>query len=100
MLHGWRIVVASRGISPEELHDAPAGRASRGHGLSVAANCTLSHYVADTAVSGGFSQFTGGYTKPDDPSFDEGQLLAELRAHLQCIDWSARVRASPTRGCA
>jgi len=42
------------------------------NGLSLAANYTLSHCVADTDVSGGFSQFTGGYTKPDDPSFDEG----------------------------
>ncbi len=41
-------------------------------GLSLAGNYTLSHCVADTDVSGGFSQFTGGYTKPDDPSFDKG----------------------------
>ena len=41
-------------------------------GLSLAGNYTLAHCVADTDVSGGFSQFTGGYTKPNDPSFDKG----------------------------
>ena len=41
-------------------------------GLSLVGNYTLSHCVADTDVSGGFSQFTGGYTKPNDPSFDKG----------------------------
>ena len=51
------------------------------NGLSLAANYTLSHCVADTDVSGGFSQFTGGYTKPDDPSFDEGNC-SQSRRHI------------------
>ena len=49
------------------------------NGLSLAANYTLSHCVADTDVSGGFSQFTGGYTKPDDPSFDRGNCSQSRR---------------------
>src|SRR5258705_9616417 len=48
-------------------------------GLSLAGNYTLSHCVADTDVSGGFSQFTGGYTKPNDPSFDEGNCSQSRR---------------------
>ena len=48
-------------------------------GLSVAGNYTLAHCVADTDVSGGFSQFTGGYTKPNDPSFDEGNCSQSRR---------------------
>jgi hypothetical protein len=50
-------------------------------GLSLAGNYTLSHCVADTDVSGGFSQFTGGYTKPDDPSFDKGNC-SQSRQHI------------------
>jgi len=48
-------------------------------GLSLSGNYTLSHCVADTDVSGGFSQFTGGYTKPDDPSFDKGNCSQSRR---------------------
>jgi carboxypeptidase family protein len=49
------------------------------NGVSLATNYTLSHCEADTDVSGGFSQFTGGYTKPDDPSFDRGNCSQNRR---------------------
>ena len=48
-------------------------------GLSLAGNYTVSRCIADTDVSGGFSQFTGGYTKPDDPSFDKGNCSQNRR---------------------
>ncbi len=48
-------------------------------GLSLAGNYTLAHCVADTDVTGGFSQFTGGYTKPNDPSFDRGNCSQSRR---------------------
>jgi hypothetical protein len=48
-------------------------------GLSLAGNYTISHCEADTEVSGGFSQFGGGYFKPDDPSFDRGNCSQNRR---------------------
>jgi outer membrane receptor protein involved in Fe transport len=50
-------------------------------GISLAGNYTLSHCEADTDVSGGFSQFAGGYQKPDDPSFDRGNC-SQSRRHI------------------
>jgi hypothetical protein len=41
-------------------------------GLSLSGNYTISHCEADTDVSGSFSQFANGYSKPDDPAFDRG----------------------------
>jgi hypothetical protein len=48
-------------------------------GLSLAGNYTISHCESDTEVSGGFSQFGGGYFKPDDPSFDRGNCSQNRR---------------------
>src|SRR5688572_4409024 len=48
-------------------------------GLSVSGNYTISHCEADTDVSGSFSQFAGGYSKPDDPSFDRGNCSQNRR---------------------
>jgi hypothetical protein len=48
-------------------------------GLSLAGNYTISHCEADTEVTGGFSQFGGGYLKPDDPSFDRGNCTQNRR---------------------
>ena len=59
------------------------------NGLSLATNYTLSHCVADTDVSGGFSQFTGGYTKPNDPSFDRGNC-SQSRRHIANVSVGAQ----------
>jgi hypothetical protein len=48
-------------------------------GLGLAGNYTLSHCEADTYSSGGWLQFEEGYLKPDDPSFDRGNCLQNLR---------------------
>jgi hypothetical protein len=48
-------------------------------GVSLSGNYTVSHCEADTEVTGGFSQFTGGYTKPDDSSFDRGNCSQNRR---------------------
>jgi len=58
-------------------------------GLSLAGNYTLAHCVADTDVSGGFSQFTGGYTKPNDPSFDKGNC-SQSRSHIANVSVGAQ----------
>ena len=50
-------------------------------GISISGNYTLSHCQADTEVSGGFSQFGGGYLTPDDPSFDRGNC-SQSRRHI------------------
>ena len=59
------------------------------NGLSLATNYTLSHCVSDTDVSGGFSQFTGGYTKPNDASFDEGNC-SQSRRHIANLSVGAQ----------
>ncbi|MBI2828622.1 MAG: TonB-dependent receptor [Acidobacteria bacterium] len=48
-------------------------------GLNLSANYTLSHCEADTDVAGGWIQPDAGYQKPDDPSFDRGNCLRNLR---------------------
>jgi hypothetical protein len=48
-------------------------------GISLSGNYTISHCEADTEVTGGFSQFGGGYLKPDDPSFDRGNCTQNRR---------------------
>jgi hypothetical protein len=49
------------------------------NGLSLSGNYTISHCEADTDVSGSFGQFTNGYTKPLDPSFDRGNCSQNRR---------------------
>jgi hypothetical protein len=49
------------------------------NGLSLSGNYTISHCEADTDVSGSFGQFTNGYTKPLDPTFDRGNCSQNRR---------------------
>jgi hypothetical protein len=59
-------------------------------GVSLSGNYTLSHCEADTDVSGSFSQFGGGYLKPDDPSFDRGNC-AQTRRQIANLSVGAQV---------
>ena len=61
-------------------------------GLSLSGNYTLAHCEADTNVSGSFSQFGGGYLKPDDPSFDRGNC-SQTRTHIGNLSLGARTPA-------
>ena len=56
-------------------------RRRAGSGVSLSGNYTWSRCKTDTNVSGGFSQFSAGYTKPEDPGFDRGNCT-QNRSHL------------------
>jgi hypothetical protein len=68
-------------------------------GLSLSGNYTISHCEADTEVSGSFSQFAGGYLKPDDPSFDRGNCSQSRRqiANLTVGAETPRFASAPLR---
>ena len=48
-------------------------------GVSLNANYTLSHCTTDTEVSGGFAQFTSGYTNPSSVAYDRGNCGSNRR---------------------
>jgi hypothetical protein len=52
-----------------------------GSGLSLNGNYTLSHCEGDTESGFAFAQFSSGYLKPDDPSFDRGNC-SQSRTHI------------------
>src|SRR5262249_58236938 len=54
-------------------------RRRSGDGLSLNANYTLSHCITDTEVSGGFAQFTSGYTNPNSVAYDRGNCGSNRR---------------------
>jgi hypothetical protein len=80
-----------QGLGPVVRYDDVGEQAYRGMklsvrrradtGLSLSGNYTLAQCEADTEVSGSFSQFGGGYLKPDDPSFDRGNCT-QTRTHI------------------
>src|SRR5687767_9391048 len=81
--------VLGQGLGPVVQYDDVGEQSYRGlklsfrrradNGLSLIGNYTISHCEADTDVSGSFSQFAGGYSKPDDPSFDRGNCSQNRR---------------------
>ena len=56
-------------------------RRRAGSGVSLSGNYTWSQCKTDTFVGGGFSQFSVGYQKPDDPGFDHGNC-PQNRSHI------------------
>jgi hypothetical protein len=58
-------------------------------GISLNGNYTLSYCKSDTTVTGGWLQFTEGYLKPDDPSFDRGNCV-ESQRHIANISVGAQ----------
>jgi hypothetical protein len=49
------------------------------NGVSLSANYTLSRCTTDTEVSGGFAQFTSGYTNPSSVAYDRGNCGSNRR---------------------
>jgi hypothetical protein len=81
--------VLGQGLGPVVKYDDVGEQSYRGlklsfrrradSGVSLSGNYTISHCEADTDVSGSFSQFAGGYSKPNDPSFDRGNCSQNRR---------------------
>jgi hypothetical protein len=81
--------VEGRMLSNVALYAAVGEQAYRGlklsirrraaDGISLSGNYTLSHCETDTQVSGSFLQFSAGYQKPDDPSYDRGNCNQNRR---------------------
>ena len=91
--------VEGQGLGPVVRYDDVGEQSYRGlklsfrrradAGLSLSGNYTLAHCEADTEVSGSFSQFGGGYLKPDDPSFDRGNC-SQTRTHIGNLSVAAQ----------
>ena len=61
-------------------------------GVSLSANYTVSRCEGDTGSSFGFAQFSSGYLKPDDPSFDRGNCT-QNRTHIANVSVGAETPA-------
>jgi hypothetical protein len=91
--------VEGQGLGPVVRYDDVGEQSYRGlklsfrrrsaAGLSLSGNYTVAHCEGDTEVSGSFSQFGGGYTKPDDPSFDRGNCT-QTRTHIGNLSLGAQ----------
>ncbi len=61
-------------------------------GVSLSANYTVSRCEGDTGSGFGFAQFSSGYLKPDDPSFDRGNCT-QNRTHIANVSVGAETPA-------